>query len=1136
MSEARALAPDAAARERALEAGASFIVQAPAGSGKTTLLTQRYLALLATVARPEAVLAITFTNKAAAEMRERVQDAFARAAAGAPAKNPADALTLRLASVVLAHGRKLGWSLEEQPAQLRIQTIDALNHWLATRLPVLSRAGVGLAVETRPAALYALAAERTLAALEDGGPLAEAVATVLEHADNDVERVRDQLVRMLATRERWLRLVLRSPGAPGAAPLRATLEAALAEQIAAVLAAAAGPLAAAEPARLVALATLAAGRLPAADDDERALAAAPAWPWPAGIGMLPAWRALARLLLTGDGRWRRAVNVKNGFPKEAPEQKAEFTAALAALAALAAEEPLRRALDAVRALPPPRYPEAEWRALAALHALLLGAAAELQQVFAERGRVDFVAVSRAALEALGTPEEPTDLTIALDERIEHILVDEFQDTSAPQVALIERLTAGWQPGDGRTLFLVGDPMQSIYGFREANVSLFLEIRAAGLGALRPRALGLEANFRSRPALVAWCNAAFAAVLPPVEDLARGAVQHVTSQPTRAPIAGPGVRLEMLPDATPADEAARVVAIVARELAADAATRIVVLGRGRPQLTPVATALRARGIAYQGVDLVPLAERLAVRDLVALARALTHPADRIAWLALLRAPWCGLALESLAALVGDAPTLTVWEALGDEARLARLAPAPRARAEAVRAVLATALAERGRRALAAVVEAAWLALGGPATLAEAADLENARAFLARLDAVERAGDLDDPAALESELADLYAAPDPEAPPRLQLMTVHKAKGLEWDVVIVTGLGRGSGRDDGALLEWLEFARADGGTGLVLAPDRARSKEEEPLVEWLRGLRDERRRLELDRLVYVAATRAQERLYLVGAVKRAGAPGAFARPRNDTLLGRLWPAIEGPAIAAALAEGAGAATARAPLAPAPLERLAAGWRAPPPRPALVPLGEVTRPEGPSEFEFQWVTTAARHVGTVVHEELERAASAGLGTAGRERDAAWRRRLAELGVGPGQLAEAVARVRRALEATAADPRGAWLLDPAHAVAVSELALSTLRGGRVSAARIDRTFVDRAGVRWIVDFKTSVHEGTDLEAFLDQERLRYTPQLERYADLVAAREPQRPIRLGLYFPLHSGWREWARGEPAPAAGAVDG
>ncbi|HUO80870.1 MAG TPA: UvrD-helicase domain-containing protein [Steroidobacteraceae bacterium] len=1125
MTELRAPPDDEAARARALDPRTSFIVQAPAGSGKTTLLTQRYLALLATVARPEAVLAITFTRKAAAEMRERVQSAFARAAAGAPPEHAADAVTLAHARALLAHGRALGWALEEQPARLRIETIDALNHWLAARLPVLSRAGVGLEVETRPAALYALAAERTLATLEDGGPLAEAVAAVLAHADNEVERVREQLIRMLATRERWLAMVVAAGGAGGPA-LRAALESALAEQVQAALAAASARLPAAAAAELAGLAAGAARRLAAPGEDGRALAAAPPWPWATGAADLPAWRALARLLLTQDGGWRRTVDVRQGFP---PEARADKQAFVARLLALAGDEPLRAALAALPALPAPRYPEAEWRVLEALHALLLGAAARLQQAFAERGRVDFVAVSRAALEALGTPEEPTDLTLALDERLEHVLVDEFQDTSAAQVALIERLTAGWQPGDGRTLFLVGDPMQSIYGFREANVSLFLEIRAAGLGALRPEALELSANFRSRPALVGWCNAAFAAVLPAVEDLARGAVRHVASRATRPAAEGPGVHLEMLPDATPADEAARVVAIVAREQARAPAARIAVLGRARAQLTPVATALRGRGIAYQGVDLVPLAERLAVRDLVALARALTHPADRIAWLALLRAPWCGLGLESLWVLAGEAPELTVWEALADEGRLARLAPPARARAADLRAVLAGALAERGRRPLAALVESAWLALGGPATLEDAADLDNARSFFARLDLVERAGDLEDPAALEAELADLYAAPDPEASARLQLMTVHKAKGLEWDVVIATGLGRGSGRDDGALLEWLEFARAAGGTGLVLAPDRARSKEEEPLVEWLRALGTERRRLELDRLLYVAATRAKERLYLVGHLGTAATASGFARPRIDTLLGRLWPAVAPAATAAAAAAGGGAggAAARAAAVPAPLVRHVAGWRPPPPRPAVVALADAARPEGPSAFEFDWVTTAARHVGTVVHEELERAASRGLALAAAGRDAAWRRRLTELGVGGAQLGEAVARVRRALEATAADPRGAWLFDPSHAVAASELELSAERGGRIGAARIDRTFVDREGVRWIVDYKTSVHEGTDREAFLDQERLRYAAQLERYAELIAAREPGRPIRLGLYFPLLGGWREWA-----PAAG----
>jgi hypothetical protein len=73
----------------------------------------------------------------------------------------------------------------------------------------------------------------------------------------------------------------------------------------------------------------------------------------------------------------------------------------------------------------------------------------------------------------------------------------------------------------------------------------------------------------------------------------------------------------------------------------------------------------------------------------------------------------------------------------------------------------------------------------------------------------------------------------------------------------------------------------------------------------------------------------------------------------------------------------------------------------------------------------------------------------------------------------------------------------------------------------------VDRDGVRWIVDYKTGVHEGADIEGFLDNERERYRDQLERYAAILARRE-SRPIRLALYYPLIRGWREW---EPAPVA-----
>ena len=124
--------------------------------------------------------------------------------------------------------------------------------------------------------------------------------------------------------------------------------------------------------------------------------------------------------------------------------------------------------------------------------------------------------------------------------------------------------------------------------------------------------------------------------------------------------------------------------------------------------------------------------------------------------------------------------------------------------------------------------------------------------------------------------------------------------------------------------------------------------------------------------------------------------------------------------------------------------------------------------------------------------------------------------------RLIEAVERVADALRRTLADERGRWLLDASHRDSASELALTGRFGAEIVSVVIDRTFVDDRGVRWIVDYKTSRHEGAGLDEFLDREQDRYRPQLERYAALLRPLGPQ-PVRLGLYFPLLSQWREWS-------------
>ena len=318
------------------------------------------------------------------------------------------------------------------------------------------------------------------------------------------------------------------------------------------------------------------------------------------------------------------------------------------------------ALHSVRALPPPRYDEASWSFVAALLDVLRHAVARLQLVFAQENAIDYPESTLIALRALSSDEGPSELLLALDMRIEHLLVDEFQDTSLAQHQLIERLTDGWTPGDGRTLFVVGDPMQSIYRFREADVGLFLAAqRDRRIGGVALEPLTLTRNFRSRQGLVDWVNATFSSVFPSRDDPARGAVAFKPSAPTREADADAAVTIDLCADDL--QEAAAVVSRIRGALAGSAET-IAVLVRKRSDLDRHFAGAARRGIAFSAVELDQLSERQTVLDLCSLTHALMQPDDRLAWLATLRAPWCGLTLPDLFAVARSCGKRALSEAL------------------------------------------------------------------------------------------------------------------------------------------------------------------------------------------------------------------------------------------------------------------------------------------------------------------------------------------------------------------------------------------------------------------------------------------------------------------------------------------
>jgi ATP-dependent exoDNAse (exonuclease V) beta subunit len=1102
--------PDADRRKRALDPECSFIVQAPAGSGKTELLIQRYLTLLARVEQPESVVAITFTRKAAGEMQRRMMKALLDGVGPRPEADHA-ALTWELARAVLDRDKALGWDLFRNPSRLRVRTIDSLSASITRQMPWVSRLGAPPEIVEDASDLYAEAARHTIELLE-GDRWTAPVEALLVHLDNDFQTLRKLIAEMLKRRDQWLRHVV---GAPGPVALRAQLEAALDRAIrdgVAYTRATTPPELAGEIVSMAAFGGSNAGTACA------------------GIGALPddggieAWLAIADMLLTGKDEWRKTANKNQGF---SPANQPMKDRCLTLLADLAAEEKFRLALAELRVLPAARYDEPQWRALEALLEVLPVAVAELQVEFRRAGVADYAEVSLAALRALGEDGDPTELALRLDYQIRHLLVDEFQDTSVSQYTLLERLTAGWEPGDGRTVFAVGDPMQSIYRFREAMVGLFLKACEEGIGDVKLEPLRLSANFRSDEGIVTWVNATFPDVLPVDEDIATGAIPFRRSDPVRDLKLNPAVVLHAYVGRDDKREAADVVELV-RTAQGRGAKTVAILVRARTHLPAILRALGRAGLRFRAVEIDGLAGVPLIQDLMALTRALLHPADRIAWLGILRAPWCGLTLEGLHKLAGGRRGAAVWDLMHDESLVQTLDRDERDRLLRVRVVLESTLAHRCA-SLRQWVEGTWLALGGPACAAGVSAVADAATFLDLLERLDRGGaiDVDE---LEEGVKRLYAHPDAGADESLQVMTVHKAKGLEFDVVILPGLGRKPRNEDSRLMLWQERPQLGADPDLLLAPLPATGAGEDTTYNYLKRIEARKAEFEAGRMLYVAATRARSELHLLGHTGCKNSEGIVTAKPPDaaSLLRRMWTAAEPDfaAVAAAMevpADGDVEVEARVPKT---IERLTLGWQRPAPPAAVATAGDGTgEVDAFKPVSFRWVGDTLRHTGTVVHQMMRRIAEDGLDRWDAARvesmKPAYGAALAALGVPEVALAGAANRVCGALVSALAEERGRWVLGGgASREAACELPVCGVLDGETVSVRIDRTFVDRDGVRWIIDYKTSSHEGAGLDAFLDNERERYRGQLEQYRRLFGQWE-QRPVRAGLYFPLLREWRE---------------
>ena len=1117
---------DLEGRIRSLDVTQSYIVKAPAGSGKTELLSQRYLGLLSVVNEPEEILAITFTNKSGNEMRARIVSALQKANQCPEPTSHYEKLTWRLAKNALEQSARKGWDVLNNPNRLRIKTIDAFYGSLARRAPLSGLIGGGLQISDDYHVCYIKAAHEVLGELEKQTSWADSLDAILRHVDNRFDRAEELFVSLLEKREHWLPIVL---GAKNATDLRANLENTLSVIVGEILTNVRNELEFVAPSLVSSLA-FAANHI----DGEKTKNLLPLKSC-GEDGMLPdtsanqgeVWAAIADFLLTKDGAPRKSATAAIGFPAPSgvkdkelkalySDRKTEFKAMLDSIAlSTGCTEALKR----LQSLPPSTYNDAEWSILQHLLTLLPVLAAKLLMVFERDGVMDHAQVGSSALRVLGDSEAPTDLALLLDSQLSHILIDEFQDTNNLQMHGLELITSGWEHSDGRTLFLVGDPMQSVYSFRGSNVGLFLDVVHNGVGNLKVNPIELTVNFRSQSNVVNWVNTTFEQVFPSEEGSNLGAIPYNRSTPFRDAIDSDiAVRINGFtgePERARSGEGRWISKQIQDIRAHDDEQSIAVLVRNRSHLIDTVNSLKELSIPYQAIEIDPLEDKHTIRDLVSLTRSLCHLGDRTAWLSLLRSPMCGLTLGELELVARPAADCLIWETLNDAKIVCSLSKESQQRINHLVGVLRDSLRNKERKDLDILVEGAWLSLYGPSSMENKSDSHNAKAFFKILK--DFSYSRFEISLFEQKIKRLYAKSVASDANPVQVMTLHKSKGLQFDHVFIPGCDRSTRPDEGKLLAWDRYTTSSGKELPILSASPEIGGGKNSLYQFITKQGSSRQALESDRIFYVGCTRAKNFLYLTGSLAINEA-GETVDPAKRSFFGKLWGCAKNQVNIVAVDQNDNDTESFSENPTSPPARLAHSNASP-----ELPEGNLlSKYRGRLSTNNQdlpdlaWRVDYASQVGTLIHRILRRICLDGVGTWNEtsinSRMEGWRHQLLQLGV-PSYLTPGIlSKCKDTLLKLLNEPKAQWLLLKSHTQSDCELSVSVSDQGEVSTVSIDRTFVE-SGIRWVIDYKTAEPiEGEIAATFESRMTEQHAPQLEKYASIVAHLGSE-PVKRALYL-----------------------
>ena len=868
---------DQRARESALDPRSSYIIQAPAGSGKTELLIQRFLRLLVTVEQCDQVLAVTFTKKASGEMRARICQALESALHDPEPDMKHARLTWSLARDVIEHGTQMGWPMQDLSKHLAIMTIDACcQHFLSmAESPYQLYAAYQL--HPQPDLFYREVTANFIHrhCIAKKSRHYRDFHDLLLHQHHDYRQVEQLLVTALANREKWIRLTLTTRTADFVTDfseavghvqethcitLSSQFSDALCSQIEHILSG------------LCAL-NQSIGLASAIDD----LADTSLRSWD-----IHQWRLFIQLLQTQSGQWRRRLNQQNGLANQTTlkaldsAQRDRYGALKSSLleliATLQAQSELAMRLQETAYIPVVDDPEQEWASLAPLLSLLPSLVAFLHLSMDSAQTTDFSGINLQLSSALTDDHIGQSLVMRIYQRFRHVLIDEFQDTSIQQFEIFQRALSSWQGEPERSICVVGDPMQSIYRFRQAEVKLFYQAQREGFCGVHLENLYLQRNYRSGIDIVKTLNTIFSAVMTPhlnrfypaqaVRDMANsGCFWHeVDAELSQAQVICQQV--QQLQSTHP-----------------DLSKCILV--RSRSQLRYLLPALTRNRIAYNGVGLHALGQCQAVLDVFSVACMLMDYFDRLSWVSFLNAPFVAMPMADIQILCRDRHA-ALWDsmqrpeqALSSDAQriLQRIVPP-----------LQEALDGLAHQPLSDLTQRLWHQLGGDFTLASTIDYEQCLLFIDRIRELEMAAINITREHLQQLLSAYPETSQPTASNDLTIMTIHKSKGLEFDVVMIPYLEQSSPISEKRLLDWTHIAHQSAQHLLLHTHPRHR-RQTTSVHRYLRYVDKQGQLAEMERLFYVGFTRAKAQLHLFSAQKSSYTERSIMRQLAPALCASL-----------------------------------------------------------------------------------------------------------------------------------------------------------------------------------------------------------------------------------------------------------